>query len=147
MMITHDVVWSYLMNLRSFEGHWWFIKAIQGKWSVQDPESVYNIVSTNDVFVGSGNLKVVMPIIDSNLKVQINPIFFIVFAVKDFVRWNSMLNLSIIHGGNYLFFMHSNMWQGRVIFIYKLILKVKVTYYMGLSLLLARSQKLKYSFE
>jgi hypothetical protein len=33
-----------------------------------------------------------MPVIDSNLKSQINSIFFIVFADKYFVYWNSTFN-------------------------------------------------------
>jgi hypothetical protein len=41
----------------------------------QNPFSIYNIVSTTHIIFGSGNPKVSMPVFDSNLKVQINPIF------------------------------------------------------------------------
>jgi hypothetical protein len=47
--------------------------AVKGKLSAK--ESVYNIVSTKHIFVGSTDSKVVMPVIDPILKVLINPIF------------------------------------------------------------------------
>jgi hypothetical protein len=57
------------------------IKAVQGKWSVHDSYSVDAIVSLYYIFVGSGYLIVAMPVIDSDLKVQISPIQFKVCSV------------------------------------------------------------------